>query len=576
MSNIPHPLFRASHPFPACRLILFFFLLSLCSPSFSQPVPGALPGDQNLIQERQQRLLEEQQRRLEDLRRLPGDPQESVPAQPSQPGACVHIERIELEGADQLTEEKQRERLRPFEGQCLDNGKLNEVLSAITQAYLDRGLITSRAYLPAQDLSGGVLKIKVIEGRLEGFESSGVPSPREIRMSFPGKVGDVLNVRELEQMLDQLGRLPSRSATLDLIPGTEPGLSKITIKNVPQKSWRAGVRFDNSGLESTGERQLGAYLVWDSPLGLADQLSLSAGRDAHGLDSRRSNNQSVYYSVPFGGWTFNYSYSRSGYRTQTELGGADLKSHGNSQQHRLRAERRLHRDSVSKTSAALGLSQFRAENYFEDVLLNVSSYHLAELEFALNHGRRIGNTFVNIEAGLQRGIGELGAQSRGRPQGSVPDARYKKYSLTLSALHPFAIGRENFSFESLATGQKSEDALYSPQRIGLGGLSSVRGFKDQILYGNTGGYWRNQLRWRKEVPLTAHLNSLGVALVYDLGAVQGNATQGEDSAQLSGAGIELSAQGKYLFASLTYARTLTRPKGWQREHPVYFSLSLTY
>jgi hemolysin activation/secretion protein len=464
----------------------------------------------------------------------------------------------------------------PFEGQCLDSGKLNELRAAITKAYLDRGLITSRAYLPPQELSGGVLKIKVIEGRLEGFESSGTPSAREIWMTFPGKAGEVLNVRELEQMLDQLGRLPSRAATLDLIPGTEPGMSKIEVKEDPQKSWQVGVRFDNTGFRSTGERQMGATLVWDSPLGLADQLSLSAGRDAELRRSRRSENQGLTYSLPFGWWTLNYSAGYNNYKSQTEFFGINFENHGKSQQHRLRAERLLYRDSVSKTSAAVGLAHLRADNYFEDIRLETSSYRLSELELVLSHGRRIGSTYANVEIGWQRGIGELGAQSRGKPQGDEPDARYTKYTLTLSALAPFAIGAEDFSFESVAFGQKSESALYSPQRVGLGGLSSVRGFKDQIQYGNSGGYWRNQMRWRKPVELSPYLNSFSLALSYDLGAIRANKGQGDESAHLSGAGIEFTAQGKYLSASLTYAHTLTRPKDWKREHPVYFSINMTY
>jgi len=555
------------------RLALFLALFPLCALSQTAPVPS---GEHELNRERQQRLLEEQQRRLEELRRLPGEPQAPAPAQPAEPGACATIRHIQIEGAGRLPEARQRELAAPFEGQCLDSGKLNALLAAITQAYLAQGLITSRAYLPPQDLSGGILKIRVIEGRLEGFESGGVPSQREIGMVFPGKIGEVLNVREFEQMLDQLGRLPSKASTLDFIPGSEAGMSKIQVKAEPQKTWRASLRGDNSGYKSTGERQVGAYLAWDSPLGLADQLHLSAGRDAMGNHWRRSDSQGLHYSLPWGWWTFNYSYGRNSYLSRAELFGINFKNHGESQQHRLRAERLLHRDAVSKTGASLGLAHLRADNYFEDILLEVSSYRLSELELALNHGRRIRGTFVNMEFGWQRGIGEFGAQRRGKPQGSEPEARYNKYTLTLSALHPFRIGAENFSIESLAFGQKSEDALYSPQRVGLGGLNSVRGFKDQILYGNSGGYWRNQLRWRRDVGLAPYLSSYSIALAYDIGAIQGKKVQGDESARLSGGGIELTAHGKHLSASLTYAHTLTCPKGWKREHPVYFSVNLTY
>ncbi|MDN4499659.1 hypothetical protein MXB02_19310 [Pseudomonas mosselii] len=44
---------------------------------------AASPGDQDLIRDRQDRLLEEQQRRLEELRNLPGKAAEPGEAQPA-------------------------------------------------------------------------------------------------------------------------------------------------------------------------------------------------------------------------------------------------------------------------------------------------------------------------------------------------------------------------------------------------------------------------------------------------------------------------------------------------------------
>jgi hemolysin activation/secretion protein len=44
-----------------------------------------------------------------------------------------------------------------------------------------------------------------------------------------------------------------------------------------------------------------------------------------------------------------------------------------------------------------------------------------------------------------------------------------------------------------AYGQWSPDRLYGSERLTLGGESSVRGFKEQYLSGDNGGYWRNEL-----------------------------------------------------------------------------------
>ncbi|WP_459203379.1 POTRA domain-containing protein, partial [Pseudomonas fragariae (ex Marin et al. 2024)] len=41
------------------------------------------------------------------------------------------------------------------------------MLKVITDHYLEKGLVTTRAYLPQQDLSTGDLQVLVIEGKLE-------------------------------------------------------------------------------------------------------------------------------------------------------------------------------------------------------------------------------------------------------------------------------------------------------------------------------------------------------------------------------------------------------------------------
>ncbi|HDV6189400.1 TPA: ShlB/FhaC/HecB family hemolysin secretion/activation protein, partial [Pseudomonas aeruginosa] len=191
-------------------------------------------------------------------------------------------------------------------------------------------------------------------------------------------------------------------------------------------------------------------------------LNLRANRDAVTDRWRHSDSQSLFYSLPWGWWTFTYGYSQSDYRTRNEASGFPFKLDGDSRSHQFRAERVLHRDGVSKTAMSLGLSHQRTNNYVEDTRLEDQSTRITETQLGFNHGRRIGSGFVNLDLGWQQGIGALGAQGRGHPQAGDPHARYDKYSLTLSYLQPFQLWGERFSFDSLATGQRSEDVLFSP------------------------------------------------------------------------------------------------------------------
>jgi hemolysin activation/secretion protein len=539
------------------------------------------PGDQDLIRDRQNRLLEEQRRRLEELQDLPGKSnQPQAPAQPADT-RCFPIQDIELKGADSLSAADRNRLLKPYIGQCLGVTQLNELLKVITDYYIAKGRVTSRAYLPQQDLSSGHLQVLVVEGKLEGLKGAqgSTVTDRELAMAFPGKVGEALNLREVEQLVDQLSRLPSKQAQMELTPGTQIGGSEVLVKNQPQKPWRASLSRNNDGQKSTGEQQWGAGLEWDSPLGLADQLILRGGHDAISDHQKTSKNSMLYYNVPWGWWNFSYTYSESDYRTPGSVDDFKYKQWGDSQNHQLRAERVVHRDDVSKTSVNVGLTHLRTNNYINDTRLGVSSNRLSEFQVGISHGRRTGSAFVNLDVGMQNGIGAFDAQKdeQTRIRGNLtPTPRYRKYTATLSYLQPFTLWGESLSFSSLATGQRSEDVLYAPQRMSLGGSYSVRGFKDQQLNGDSGGYWRNEVRWARPVTLDwmrPAFAEYGASVGYDQGVIRNDRYNDDQHGRVSSNSLELFARGKHVSTSVTFAHSLERPGVvTEREAPIYFRL----
>jgi len=192
------------HPIAKTFVLLTVSSLSLCLYAAD---PILSPGDTDLIRDRQERLLQEQQRKLDELQQLPGDTKLAVPELADE-SRCFDIKEIRLNGATHISEAQQGELLKPFVGQCLGAAGIDALIKTIGRYYMERGYVTSRAYLPKQDLNSGVLQLTVIEGKLEGFEPSALAFPREIAMTFPGKTGETLDLRKLEQQAEQLGRLP--------------------------------------------------------------------------------------------------------------------------------------------------------------------------------------------------------------------------------------------------------------------------------------------------------------------------------------------------------------------------------
>lgn len=561
------------------RILAAMILLFGMGPAWAAPLaPVTGEPEQEFIRNDQQRLLEEQQRKLEQIRRLPGE--RSRPEAPSGESAdgCFTITAILLEGATLLDDATRQALLAPALDTCVTVAGLNDLLRRITDYYVDAGYVTTRAYLPQQDLSQQRLRVVVVEGRIDSLEPQGeAPTPRELAMASPAAPGDHLNLRDLEQLIDQLNRLPSNQATLQLRPGEDIGGSRVVVDNRAQRSWRLSLSRDNGGSESSGEQQWNLGAQWDSPLGLADQLVVQWGHDVSSDDDIGSGSRYLAYSLPQGYWTLTYAYTQSDYHSLAEANGFTFRLDGESERHRFALDRVLHRDDVGKTAASIAVSRISTRNDIDGTRIDVSSQRLSELSIGLNNGRRLGRGLLNADLGWHRGLTILGAQRDTDTAPHAPSAQYTRTTLTLSYLRPFMLFGESFSFTSLANGQWSDDMLYSPQRIALGGQSSVRGFKEQSLSGDSGAYWRNQVTWRHPIDIAGGLvQSLNTTLAYDVGVIH----RGDDNpvlhGRMSGCALAFGVSGKNLSAGVTLAQSLERPEFFEDEAPLYFSVGVHY
>jgi len=537
-----------------------------------------MTGNVNFELDESQRRLEQQKRRLEALDRLPeSEPASRTSPSPSAEKPCLPIHEVDMEGVTLLNSRERRALADGIRDRCATADDLNELLRDITQAYLDHGYVTSRAYLPQQDLSSGHLRVIVVEGRIEAFSYQHDDiSDTELTMASPVEPGALLNIRDLEQLIDQLNRLPSNQARLALRPGDEIGGSVVGIDNAPGRPLHVSLGRNNGGSQGTGEQQWQAGVRWDSPLGLADQLTLQLGQAVTRRDDADSDSRYIRYEVPYGYWTFDYSYSRSQYRTHAEANGFIFALDGISEKHAIGIERVILRNRTSKTGVRVGLSKSSTRNNIDGTRIEVSSQELSELELGINHGRRVGSALINFDLGWQHGLTSFGAQRDGDRSAAEPSAQYRKNTLALSYWQPFSLFDQSLSFTSFAYGQWSHDVLYSPQRLTIGGESTVRGFKEQSLSGDSGGYWRNEIGWRHPFDIARPLfDTWNLSLAYDAGVIRHGQYNPELHGRMSGYALSLGLSGKHLSANVSFAHSLERPAVIaSRETPVYFDIRL--
>ncbi|NSY71838.1 ShlB/FhaC/HecB family hemolysin secretion/activation protein, partial [Agrobacterium tumefaciens] len=121
-------------------------------------------------------------------------------------GPCFDISRVEIEGATRLSAIDLGKVTRRYDSRCIGVADITTLLKAITDLYLDKGFVTSRAYVPPQDIAGTrLLRLVVVEGTISDIYLNGHPVARNgaFATAFPGVKGEVANIRDIEQGLDQ-------------------------------------------------------------------------------------------------------------------------------------------------------------------------------------------------------------------------------------------------------------------------------------------------------------------------------------------------------------------------------------
>ena len=515
--------------FTAAKRLLAGLLAGAMAPC--QAFASDPASEQLREQQRTLRQLEQRQRLQQWQRRPRPDSDNDTSPTPSSPQACWPVSAIRVSGNRRVTSQALRAALQPALKPCMGVADINHLLKAITARYVAEGYPASRPYLARAPQAEAPLEIIIVEGFVESIELRG-NLPLSLRGAFPDLLGQPLHLPALEQGLDQLNRLRAFELSADLRPGDAPGATQVLIDGQQvSKRWHLDSRFDNLGSAHTGRHRLNLGLGLDSPLGLNDDLRLSllsTVLDAPG----QVQGVNLYYSLPYGPWTFTLNASQARYRAP--LPGTRHASHGTSSLAGLNVERLLWRNQQGMLSANLRLDHKRLVNRLGQQRLQQQSPTLTTLEAGLNLLWLEGGLW-NGYLGIAQGLDGFGADSQ--PLGKrapVPD--FRKYRASLLHLRQGPAQRP-WRWVSELNLQYSPSLLPAVEQLSLSEDHAVRGFRQHAVAGASGATWRNTLSY----PLTAfppvHIRPhLGLDLGWSRYA------PGSDGQQLIGAalGAELS------------------------------------
>lgn len=441
---------------------------------------------------------------------------------------------------------------------------INLIVKRLTDALIDKGYITTRILVPEQDLSTGTLKLTIVPGTIRNIRLADPATRANWRTAFPVRPGAVLNLRDLEQGLEQMKRVPSQDVDMKLVPGNQPGESDVVITVKQANPFKAVLTLDDSGAKATGKLQLSQTLAVDNLLGLNDLLNITFNSDGD-RDGRikGTRGDSLYFSLPYGNTTFSFSSSRHNYHQRIYSSIQPITTSGKSSTMEFKLSRLIHRDQTSKTHLDLGIVKHWSNSYIEDAEIEIQRKNTTALKCGLSHRRYIGKATLDFSVANKRGVPWLNAQ----PDTAGPDeptSRFSIWTLDASLAKPVTVLNAKGRFSASLRSQYTKNLLFGSEFFSIGGRYTVRGFDgEQTLAAEKGFLIRNELG--------IAIDSAGTEtyLGLDYGRVFGPAGEFLPGKSLTGAAAGIRGQiGKARY-DVFVGWPLSRPAGFQTATPTY-------
>ncbi|MFB2895406.1 ShlB/FhaC/HecB family hemolysin secretion/activation protein [Aerosakkonemataceae cyanobacterium BLCC-F50] len=497
-------------------------------------------------------------------------PTQESPEVTSPSGERFFIKKIEVLGNTVLQNEIAK-LIQPYENRSVTFEELLELRSAIVQLYINNGYITSGAFLPNnQDLSSGIVKIQVVEGELEQIEIGGLRRLREgyVRSRIERATSTPLNQQRLEEALQllQLDPLIDR-VNAELVAGSTPGrnILRVSIKEAP--AFHAAIAIDNNQSPSIGSIQGSVEVSHDNLLGFGDRLAVQYDR-TEGL-----NFYDINYTIPInarnGILSFRYN---NGDSRIIEEDFRDVGIRSDTQTYSLSFRQPITRTPTGEFALGLSLDLRRSQTYILD-----------DIPFSFTEGPENGKSKVTVirfyqdwvDRGTRRVLAARSQFSLGIDafdatiNNTGTDGRFFSWLGQFQWVQQ--LSRRNLLVVRIDA-QLTPDSLLSLERFSIGGVDTVRGYRQNQLVTDNGILGSVEVR----IPLTSNPRLLQLVPFFEIGTAWNNREIDPNPATIASLGLGLrSLITRNLFLRLDYGIPLIsvdeRGNSLQ-ENGFYFSL----
>lgn len=439
--------------------------------------PGVIQNDID----RQRRQLEQQSAppKLTGPAVIGGEREKSQLLKPG--GPKFRLRKVTFDESKFITPAELDEIARKYVGKDVDIAALLQLVADINAIYAARGIVTGIATLPEQDAKGGIVRVKLTEGRLQKTTIEGNKQTRTdyILDRVKEPEGEVLDVPKLNRDVIWFNRTNDVQIKALLQPGTSFGLTDLQFAVIepPVDTWQLFV--DNQGVENTGRWQGGTFYKRHGLFGVDDRLTF------YGVRSDGNLNGNAAYSIPVNPWGGRVGVSYTEGKIKIIQGPF------------------VALDVTGRSSQA-------SVNFSQPVW--VTQDWLVLLNAALTEGKTVSRfaTVAVTDDHYDRTTAGVSVTKSGNAYSITvsPAVNYIEWqdhvlggnrtfnTYTGSLLATSAAGPANFSANVLASWQYTQEKLLPGSQIfSIGGPTTVRGYPSNSASGDSGYYFNAELHY---------------------------------------------------------------------------------
>ncbi len=186
-----------------------------------------------------------------------------------------------------------------FLGKTVTISDLQRLVDEVNELYANAGQITARASLPPQQITGGAVRIRLTEGKVGKLTIDGLhqTSPVYVERRLGVPQGSVVDTPALSDRVRWLDRTSDVQVRIALQPGQAPGLTDVIADASEPPRDTLQFFYDNQGVVTTGQDEVGVYYKRHSLLGIDDRLTFFGTYSAGDLAGNLGYNVPV---TPYG------------------------------------------------------------------------------------------------------------------------------------------------------------------------------------------------------------------------------------------------------------------------------------